>query len=397
MKVKIEKYDDEARGITRIDGKVTFVPKAIPEEIVEVTLIKEEKKFNEAKLDRVVVPSLNRIEPLCSYFDSCGGCDLLHVSCEDSLKIKKEQIENVMKKILKLDTNIEIISKSNFNYRNKITLKIINGIIGYYKANSHELVEIDNCLNAKKSINDFIKYLKLLNIDHGEVTIRSNYNDEILVIIKTDEKISINDEFLNTNCKLLGVIINDNCVYGNDKYVEKIGKYFFDVSYDSFFQINNEICLDIFELIENCVRGKSILDLYCGVGTLGIVASKHAESVMGVEIVPNAIKNALTNAKMNKRDNISYLLGNANSIGNKINKKFDVIIVDPPRSGLDKNTVKYLMDSGSKSIIYISCNPKTLARDLNVLKDKYDIEFIKALDMFPNTKHIECIVLLNQK
>ena len=391
--ITIEKFDNNARGLTRIEGKITFVPKTLPEELVEIEITKSEKKYNEARAAKILEPSSKRIEAKCPYYDFCGGCDLLHLDYEDAIIYKQNMLQELFNKN-NFNIKVDFISGDQFNYRNKITLKIKSGICGYYQDNTHNLVAIKSCLIAKQSINDFIDDIECLNITSGEVTIRSNYNDELLIIIECEEEIQLDIGALKNKHKIVGIIQNDKCIYGDDHFIEKIGDYFFQVSYDSFFQINDHICNEIFKLIDKYVENENVLDLYCGVGTLGIIAAKKSKSVIGIEIVPNAIKNALVNKKMNKVDNVDFVLDNTNTAISKIKKDSDCIILDPPRSGLDIKTREYVLNSKAKKIIYISCNPNTLLRDLKELKNYYDIKEVIGLDMFPNTAHVEVITLL---
>lgn len=394
----IEKLDNHGRGICYINNKITFIENALPNEEVEIKITKENKKYNEGIVTKYIKKSSKRIEPKCPYFEECGGCNLLNTTYEETIKYKKDKLESIMSKYAKINKNIDIIESQNtLNYRNKITLKVINNKYGYYVSNTHKLVPINNCLLAEQPIKEFIKDINKLNIKNGEVIIRSNYNEELLIVINTKDKINPDIEYLKENHKIVGFIVNNEIINGDNKFIEIINNKMFQVSYDSFFQINRYICGKLFELInDNIKEGETILDLYCGVGTLGLNANK-AKKIYGIEIIPNAIINAITNAKINKQNNAYYMVGNTSKCIDKINDKIDTIIIDPPRSGLDEITRNTIIDMKPNKILYISCDPMTLARDLNILKEYYNINLIKGLDMFPYTYHIETICIMERR
>lgn len=394
----IEKLDNHGRGICYINNKITFIENALPNEEVEIKITKENKKYNEGIVTKYIKKSSKRIEPKCPYFEECGGCNLLNTIYEETIKFKKDKLESIISKYAKINKNIDIIESQNtLNYRNKITLKVINNKYGYYVSNTHKLVSINNCLLAEQPIKEFIKDINKLNIKNGEVIIRSNYNEELLVVINTKDKINPDIEYLKENHKIVGFIVNNEIINGDNKFIEIINNKMFQVSYDSFFQVNRYICEKLFELInDNIKEDETILDLYCGVGTLGLNANK-AKKIYGIEIIPNAIINAITNAKINKQNNAYYIVGNTSKCIDKINDKIDTIIIDPPRSGLDEITRNTIIDMKPNKILYISCDPMTLARDLNILKEYYNINLIKGLDMFPYTYHVECVSILCRK
>ncbi|MBE6161300.1 MAG: class I SAM-dependent RNA methyltransferase [Firmicutes bacterium] len=396
-KVKIERLDDFGRGIGYINDKVTFISGAIPGEEVECEIIKESKKYNEAKLFKIIKESDKRIISKCKYYKECGGCHLQHLSYEDSIEFKKNKLKNIFNKNKISINDIDIIKNNfNYNYRNKIELKVKDGKIGFYENKSHNIVSIDECIVAKKCINSIITALKKCDLEKANITIRANYNEEILLIVDTNDK--FNYENLIKNNKIVGIILNDKLIYGEDYFTEVINDLYFKVSYNSFFQINEYICSKLFEIIDSNIDNNSnVLDLYCGVGTLSLVASKKANKVYGIEIVENAILNAITNAKINKRDNLYFMCGDVPKLIDKIDDNIDIIIVDPPRAGLDKKTIDTIIKNNPKKIIYVSCDPQTLVRDLKILEEYYDIKKATALDMFSYTYHCESITILERR
>ncbi len=397
MAFTIEKLDNKGRGIAYINDKITFIKNALPTEEVEVTITKESKKYQEGIVTKYIKKSPKRIDSICPYFNICGGCDLLHISYEDTLKYKKQKLEDIISKYANISTNIDIIPSDNIlNYRNKITLKVVNKKIGFYEPSTHKLVQIQNCLLAEKSIQNIISDLHYLNIKNGEIVIRSNYNNELIISITTKDKITPNISYLKEHYKIAGIILNDKVINGDDKFIEIINHLLFNVSYDSFFQINRNICSKLFKLIEQETKNsKVLLDLYCGVGTLGIAA--NVEKAYGIEIVKNAILNAISNSKINKRNNIYYMLGDVSTVLPKIKDDIDTIIVDPPRAGLDDKTKNTIIEFKPNKIIYVSCDPMTLARDIKELSKYYNLKSIKGLDMFPYTEHCESITVLERR
>lgn len=390
---KIESYDHQGRGLSHYNNKVIFIPKSLKDEELEVKIVEEKHNYIIGEIVNIIKPSPKRITPICKFYDKCGGCNYLHTSHEEELNIKKEILINIFKRYSNKYINPIIInSPKENNYRNKIELKINNYNWGYYNEKTHNFINIDNCLLAKNSINKIIESKDSLKIKNGEIIIRSNYNDEIIIKITTQNKYQIDTETLTKNNKIVGIIVNDKLIYGEDNYIELVNKYLFKVNINSFFQINIDILKEVFNILEK-ERYQNVVDLYCGVGTLGIATNK--EKLYGIEIVPEAIKDAITNSKMNKQNN-HYLLGDSTNI-TKIKDNIDCIIVDPPRSGLNTKTLNSLLDYQPQNIFYMSCNPLTLARDINLLKNDYHLKQIYLLDMFPRTKHVECVSVLSRK
>lgn len=395
MEIKIEKLDDFGRGICYIDNKVTFVPNTIPNDLVEIKITKEFKNYNEGKLINILIPSKKRIEPKCPYFSKCGGCVLQNMNYKDTLEYKKEKVTNIFKKN-KLEINPIVIENANYyNYRNKISLKVIDKKIGYYEPKSHSIVEIDSCLVASNSINKVIPFIKKMGINNGLVTIRCNKNDEVLIIIESKDKLNIDVDSIKENIKLVGIVINNKLFYGEDFLYENINGMFYKISYDSFFQVNPYIASKIFDIIkENINSNETVLDIYSGVGTLSLTASTVAKKVIGIEIVENAVLNAIHNAKINKINNVDFLLNDATKAITKLNLSFDKVIVDPPRAGLTKTVIDTIKKIKPKEIIYVSCDPQTLVRDIKLLSDLYTINKFYIADMFSFSYHVESICIL---
>ena len=398
MEIDIVKMDNLGRGIGYLNNKIIFVPKSFPVDRLKVEIVKEKKNYLEGKIEKIITPSKKRVKPICPYFLECGGCDLLHIPLSEALFYKLEKVKAILKTFgINYEVKKIIKSKERYNYRNKLSLKVVNGKISFYESESHREVEISSCYLAKTKINELIKDLSKLRIQNGLITIRVNYKNEIILIIKSKDEVSIPKTLIN-NYSLVGIIYNDKCLYGEDYFMEKVLDYIFKVSYNSFFQVNLSICEELFKLVSKyTINSLKVLDLYCGVGTLSVVASGNAQKVVGIEIVENAIKDANLNKKINNLNNLEFICDNTSWAVNKINSEYDTIILDPPRSGVSKRVIEKIKEAKIAKIIYISCDPFTLGRDLNLLLDLYQIQDFVLLDMFPNTKHVESFCILNLK
>lgn len=389
-KLKINALDHQGNGISKIDNKVIFIPNTLPDEKVEVEITKDKKNYLEGKQVNIIESSPKRIESKCPYYQECGGCNYLHVDIKEEEKIKLDIVKDILKRYADLNINPTFISSKENSYRNKVEFKIKDGNFGYYNASSHNFIKIEKCLLAKDAINELINDKELFNIQNGEIIIRCNYNNELLIKIITTDKYDINVDELTKKHKIVGIIVNNKLIFGEDSFIERIGGYLFKVNLNSFFQINLDILNEVFNIIKKENFG-TVVDLYCGVGTLGMAVKK--DKLYGIEIIPEAVKDAIKNAKINNQDNL-YMLGDSSKI-KEIKDDIDTIIIDPPRSGLNKETLENVLNINPNNLIYMSCNPLTLARDLNLIKNSYEINDFYVLNMFPRTKHIECICLLS--
>ena len=386
--VKIENLDHFGRGIAKVNNMPIFVENSLINEEVEIVITKEKKKYMEGFVSNYLKKSPLRVESNCPYYDKCGGCDLLHMSYEEQLKYKENKVKEIIKKFSGLECVNSIVGSIQFNYRNKVTLHVKNGVIGYYKENSNEIISIDKCLLVDERINILIDEIKNLNL---------NGINKIVIRVTNNESMAIFYGDINSNINLRAdtIIINSKVTKGNGYIEENIGDLKFIISPTSFFQVNNVGMINIYNKVLDYVDGGNILDLYCGTGTIGIYVSKKADKVLGIEINDEAIKDALLNKKINNINNVDFISGDVGTVLSKNKFKFDIVIVDPPRAGLDNNSINNIIKINPKKIIYVSCDPVTLARDLNILKEYYDVLEITPFDMFSNTYHVECVCLLN--
>ncbi len=394
MKVKVEKLDNFGNGIAHIDNKVCFIKSALPDELAEINIKEEKKKYINAEIKEILTPSKSRIKSECPYSKACGGCSLGHIKYEEALLYKKEKVTNILKRNLNCKINPQVIaSNKQYYYRNKITLKINNYKWGYYNSESHDFVPIKKCLLAKKSINDIIENQEIFKIKNGEIVLRTNDKNEILISIKTSDNYNINYDLLQEN--VVGIVVNNKVIKGNNYFYHNINNRTYKISYDSFFQINDYICSQIFDILNSQNLGSNVLDLYCGVGSLGLAISDSVKKIYGIELIENAVKDAKLNAENNDINNAIYLVGEVEKNLQKIKEHIDTIILDPPRKGLAN--IDEIMDINADNIIYISCDPVTLGRDLEKICLKYTINEIYVLDMFPETYHVETICIMKRK
>lgn len=388
MIVKIDKLSHDLRGITKIDNKITFIPKTLPEEVVNIRITKQKKKFNEGCLTTIIEESKDRVKYICPYYDICGGCDTGHILYSKSIMYKKDMVVDIFKRYCDMDVDMDIVYDDDniYNYRNKITLRVNDGKLALV---GESLVNIDYCYLVNDNINKVIGILNGICLDGiDEVIIRGT--DEIMVIIKGNID---NDELIQIlKDNVSSIFIDGVKVFGNDYVMINVGNYRYAVYPDSFFQVNTKMISRLYDkVLEFAGRGDKLLDLYCGAGTIGIYLVNNFNSVRGIEQNESAIKGANLNKGINDIKNISFVCEKASDINEIVE---DVVVVDPPRSGLDSTTIKRILDSRIERLIYVSCNPITLARDINILKDKYNLVSMSLFDMFPNTSHAECVCLL---
>lgn len=406
--VKVEKLDHQGRGISHIEDKIVFIENALPGEIVKIKITKQNKKIIEASVIDYIVKSDYRVDSKCPYYNECGGCDLLHLSYEQQTQYKEYKIKEIMNRYAGIDNEKikQIVPCDHqFNYRNKVTLKV-NTKIGYYKKKSYDIVDINNCLIANNKINNAILEIKKYHVPEciNELVIRSVNEDDISLTIYLQKEDNINIfisklEYLFNSIK---VIVKDKVIKqaGESNIIGRLGNFSYQMSQTAFFQVNTAQTIKLYDKVREYVKknvSPTVLDLYCGTGTIGIYISNYAKKVTGIEINPEAIVDAKVNAEKNEVKNIDFFAGDTKELLNHGDYKANVIIVDPPRSGLDEEVIKDIIKINPKEIIYVSCDPITLARDLKMFSDKYKVTEITPFDMFPNTYHVECVVLLRHK
>lgn len=406
---EVTALENEASGVCKINGIIVFVPKALVGEKIRVRITEIKKNFARGKIVEILNPSSNRVKSKCPYYEECGGCNLRHQVDKENLKFKKEKVENALKRIGKLDVKVDDIipSLKEDNYRNKASFKVEDDRIGFYGEGTYQLVDVEYCLLVEKEINKALKvirqYIKGNKNKIKTITIKyGNAANELLIDIYSlsEKDIEILD-YLTTNISnLKTVIFNDKVIYGTGYIKEISNGLMFDVSAKSFFQVNSMQAEKLYDLavkLADLNKNNIVLDLYCGTGTITSIVAEHVKKVIGIEIVEDAILDAKANLKINNINNVTFICGDAAKEISKIKENIDVIFVDPPRKGIDRKAIAVMKKILPKKIIYISCNPVTMARDLSYLSDLYDVKKVVPVDMFPNTSHVECVCLLNFK
>ena len=400
MRVKIEKLDHFGRGICYVDGKICFVEDTLPGEEVKIKITLEKKKYMLGRVKDFYSISSDRVDDLCPYKDKCGGCDLSHLSYKMENEYKCLKVKEILKKYADVDEVLveDVSFGDEYNYRNKITLHGDHNIIGYYKKNSNDIVPINKCLLVDEKINHIINVINMMSSDneYKDIIIRvSNDSEEVLISITGKVK---GYEVLEDLCDSL--IINDEVIKGERCIMSFIGEKKFIISDKGFFQINKTLTERLYNEVLNIVKEvkpKKVLDLYCGCGTIGIYISDYVDEVVGVEVFKESIENAKKNKKLNNCHNIRFICDKVENVIDNIKDNTDLVIVDPPRGGLDKTSIDVLLSMNVNNLVYVSCDPVTLARDIKLLKEKYDVVSVKPFNMFSKTYHVECVCLLKAK
>lgn len=418
-------------GIGYDHGVPVFIPGALMHETVDVKITQEKEKYKTAKLIRVIRKSKDRVEPECRYCDSCKACTLMHLKYERQLNYKKQTLKQALKKYADIDMPVSIIKNDNiYHYRNKFKLpfgmekgKIVTGM---YESERGRFVPIEDCIiheevleKVRKQILEIMNKYKLKAYNertregYRSLIMRTFNNKIALVFVVGDntdlepmlsdltriEEVSSIYYSVNTNKKYINALENDLVhVFGKNCLNARINDLKLVFTSKSFFQLNTRQAEVLYDEAVSLIdeNDEEVLEAYCGVGVMSLMAARKAKHVTGVEIVPDAIDNAKKNARYNKIDNVDFVVGDSGSVMEEISKEkqLDCLIVDPPRTGLDEKMINSILNSNAKKLIYVSCNPSTLAKNLNVLKEYYNIESIRAIDVFSNTEHVESIVYL---
>lgn len=437
VKGKCIDISSEGKGVVKYQKDIIFCDGLFPNEEADIEILYQRAGVYFGKVRKLYSLSKDRIQPKCKICTACGGCQYQQINYKKQLEFKTNRVKNAIKRIAHIDTKVNdcIGMKNPYNYRNKIQVPFAkdrkgNVVYGFYKENSHEIIPTKECAIEDKraasilwDIKELIKKMGIptYNEDNGRgilryVLIRTSYHyDELMVVLVTsmlnfpgqrnfvDALIKLHPEITsiveNVNSRHTNVILGnkEKILYGPGFIKDDILGLTFEISPSSFFQVNPEqvevlykTALDLIDIKKNQI----VLDAYSGVGTIGLIASKNAKKVISVEIVKDAHKNAIENAKRNNINNIEFHCGDAGEFINSYDGDLDIVIMDPPRKGSDEKFLSTLINKKVPQIIYISCDPETLARDLEYLKQSYDVTYIQPVDMFPMTAHVETIVAL---
>ncbi len=431
LTVLIEGYSSEGHGVAKPDGFVLFVPGTLEGETVDVHVLKVNKHYGYAKIIKIKEPSPHRVSPACDVCDKCGGCAMWHADYDEEKRFKREKVaQNLKKAGIDVPLNEVVSTNEVFGYRNKAQypVRLQNGQIsvGFYRNGSHTVIE-GNCKIQPEVFGRIANKIKSLmpkyNISaydemSGKGTLRHIYlrsssdRSEIMLCLVVNGKFNVKstfyDELIYEFCNITTICINYNdkktnvilgnkydVVYGNGVITDTLCGKKFSISPQSFYQVNHDGCELLYSLAKEYVKDAGrVLDLYCGIGTVGLCTADSASHLVGVEIVPEAIENAKINAKINGFSDCEFYALDAADVKQVAGGNFDAIIVDPPRKGCDSKTLDFIIEQKPHKLVYISCDSATLARDLAILKDYFVIESVTPVDMFPKTHHVECCALL---
>lgn len=432
----------EGQGVGRLDGIAVFVRGALKGERVLAQIDEKHKNYLNAHVEKILLPSQERIMPKCQYADKCGGCTLQHLSYKGQLEFKKQVVCDSLLRIGKISTNVfdTIGMDYPLYYRDKAeySVGLEDGEIkaGFYASKSHEVISIDSCMiqnsvsvNAMKTVVEWANDYKIPVYDkktgkgllrHVITKVGFATKEVMVIIVANGRDIPYKNELVSRlkrnidNVKSIVLNVNRNrgkqvmgneniVIYGDGYITDFIGDKKFEISPLSFFQVNPVQTKVLYEkaLEYADLKGdETVFDVYCGIGTISVFFAEHVRKVYGIEVIPEAVEDARRNAAINGVDNTEFIAGKAEDVMKELcgkGLKPDVIVFDPPRKGLDKDVIEASIKMNPKKIIYVSCNPTTLARDLRIFEDNgYETKKVQPVDMFPYTYHVECVTLMSR-
>lgn len=431
FKVKIEDLGMNGEGIGRLEGKTCFVPFSLKDEEVAVSVEKEKDNLLFCTQKEIIKTSEDRVDAKCPYFTKCGGCTIEHLCYKKSLEFKTELVKNTIKKIACKDLEVRntIASDKNYGYRTKNVFPVCvfnnNVLVGMYERGTRKIVDIDKCLLANDNINLVLKIVKeFLNTNKDFITqaknikfvvVQSLKNQVLITLVATKMLKNLEDLvsrlkneikdfglFVNINQNKGGVILDGKLIhiFGRKCLTDESFGVDYEISPFSFMQVNLDIKEKLYRrVLSEIVEEDIVVDAYSGAGLLSSMIAKKAKQVVGIEIVKDAVINADKTKENNKILNLTNICGDCKKEFSLVYKKYSptVVVLDPPQKGVDSELLLELLKTNLKKLIYVSCNPKTLARDLKILLEKYNIKEIQPFDMFPNTAEVETVVVLKRK
>jgi 23S rRNA (uracil1939-C5)-methyltransferase len=441
----IKRLGINGEGVGYFKKQVVFVPGALPGEEVVVEATKINPKFAEAKIKKIRIKSPHRVLPLCPVYDQCGGCQLQHLHYDQQLKEKRDIVIQSLERhtklsIDRLDIRDTIGMEDPWGYRNKSSFQVGQKdgkvLAGLYGINSHQLINIEQCIvqhahtnEATRKVKQILEELKIpiyneksrkgivrtivtrVGVQTGElqvvlITAQKELPKKELVIQEIQKRLpNVKSIVQNINEQKTSLIFGEETqsLAGEEFIQETLGDLQFELSARTFFQLNPVQTIKLYNEVKKAAAltgTEKVVDAYCGVGTIGLWLAGEAAEVRGMDVIPESIEDAKKNAKRHGFTNTKYVPGKAEEVLPKWVKKGwkpDVIVVDPPRTGLDGQLIQTILQAAPEKLIYISCNPSTLAKDIQSLSAKYEVKFIQPVDMFPQTAHVECILQLMLK
>lgn len=404
---KTESLDFFGNGILHMDGKCCFIKNALPTEEIRFELTEEKKRFAKGHSIEICRRSPHRVAPFCPYYGSCGGCDYQHADYSLEKTAKENHVLRSLKQIGGIrDFNILPMETPEklYGYRNHATFHMKDGKTCFYRESTHDHIEIDRCELLEPKLNEAMAQINAMTLkDATSVVLRCDNTGHLIAAIY-GTKVKDFSSFVGENKLFSGIIVineQETRVFGEEMLCFNLDGLRFRVTFRSFFQIHTEAALNMLRYCRILLEGEqnnNLLDLYCGVGSIGQYLASENTRVYGIEIVKDAVKIAKENAKNNEIES-KYIIGKTEDhLKNLLRKipKADTVILDPPRQGLQKNTAEILNDYGADRILYISCDPASLSRDLKELSKNYRVLSAKPFNFFPRTAHVETVVLLSR-
>ncbi|MBR2180061.1 MAG: 23S rRNA (uracil(1939)-C(5))-methyltransferase RlmD [Selenomonadaceae bacterium] len=433
--IDILNLNSNAQGVGRIDDFTAFVEGALPAEVVKAKIIEVKKNYAVAELLEILKSSTDRVEPRCPIYSECGGCQLQHLSYNAQLKWKRRQVVDALKRIGKIDVTVKdtLGMKEPWRYRNKMQFpvgRIKSKIqIGCFAKSSHKVVDTDACLIQRQQNDEILQAVRRV-VDKFKVSVydedkhrgilrhvmgRIGVDETMMVLVTASEKLpnektivrALRNELPNITSIQQNIQTQHNNVilgretkvlYGKRTIKDKIGNLEFNISARSFFQVNTAQAEKLYQTALNFADLKgheTVIDAFCGTGTITLFLAKHAKFAYGIEIVSSAIADAKLNARNNNVRNVQFITGDATAILPKLGVRPDVMVLDPPRAGCDEKFLLTIAKLKPSRVVYVSCNPATLARDLNILEaNGFKTQIVQPVDMFPFTSHVEAVALM---
>lgn len=442
--ITIDAVGSNGEGIGRIEGFLVFVKGGAVKDRLRIKIVKVNKSYAYGKIEQILSASPDRCQAACPAYARCGGCNLMHISYPRQLEIKRQLVSDALIRIGGLDcVQVEpVIGLENpFHFRNKSQFPVSENrenqpVTGFYYPRSHNLIAVDSCLVASescKAVTDTVKaYMRRFAVRAYDETQRSGlirhvfvrtattgsvmavivtngdalpHADELVAMLRASV-VQLSSVILNCNREDTNLILGSRNVtlWGEDKLCDVLGKYRFYISPHSFYQVNPQQTLKLYQTavaLAGLTGRQTVFDLYCGIGTISIFLAENAKKVIGVELIEQAIEDAKTNAAVNGIDNVHFYAGDVGKVISRLyarGERADVVVVDPPRKGLDSKAIEMILQMQPMRIVYVSCNPATLARDLQKLvSGGYLLRTVQPVDMFCHTTHVETIVMLQRR
>lgn len=416
MELDIIDISSKGLGVSRAKGKVVFIEGALVGETVTCTPTREGNTIIEAQLDKIIKPSADRVKPVCPHFSTCGGCQLQHLSYPGQLKMKRKRIQDALERIGKIKTVKvkDVMGSRDYGYRNKLQMPVRNGKLGFFGANSHEIVPIQHCYLHLPNSQQVLEEIERMGIPHSVDTLvmKTAFSTGFILMILctfgplTSEIETFAKSVVESKKGVKGIYFTQrkkgsNYVFGKDFTLiageelieDEILGLRFSIYKDAFYQVNPYQVPHLYRYAIDQLQLKEtdrFLDAFCGVGTMTLLASKFCKEAVGIECVSSSIQSAKKNRDLNQIQNVQFYHGKAEEVIKEL-ESFNKVILNPPRKGCDETLLNVLKNQRVKKMVYVSCDPATFARDMEILESHYVLKSVQPFDLFPQTVHVETV------